>query len=257
MAKHPDADIYRCKHCTHVFSDPASMPKQESYDPDYYDDTHRRWFEHPNTALFDRITAIIPQGGSLLDVGCGRGDLLRHVQSKRPDVQLTGIDYSLNEDESIRFLQGDAIKLDIRERFDVVASLAVIEHVLDCVAFANRLRELTKPGGIAAIMTLNEASILYGLAGIGRVLGVPLAFNRLYSHHHIHHFTRASLRQLLESCGMTVSQHIMHNAPVKAMDLPVSGRTADAVLRVGVGAVFAAGSVLSKTYLQTAICSVR
>jgi 2-polyprenyl-3-methyl-5-hydroxy-6-metoxy-1,4-benzoquinol methylase len=103
-------------------------------------------------------------------VGCGRGDLLRHVQSKRPDVQLTGIDYSPNEDEIIRFLQGDAIKLDIRDRFDVVASLAVIEPVRDCVAFANRLRELIKPGGNAAIMTLNEASILYGLAGIGRVL---------------------------------------------------------------------------------------
>jgi SAM-dependent methyltransferase len=111
MARHPDADIYRCEHCTHAFSDPASMPKQESYDTDYYDDTHRRWFEHPNTALFDRITAIIPRGGSLLDVGCGRGDLLRHVQSKRPDVQLTGIDYSPNQDEIIRFLQGDAIKL--------------------------------------------------------------------------------------------------------------------------------------------------
>jgi 2-polyprenyl-3-methyl-5-hydroxy-6-metoxy-1,4-benzoquinol methylase len=257
MAKHPDADIYRCDHCTHAFSDPASMPRQESYAPDYYDDTHRRWFEHPNTRLFDRISAIVPHGGSLLDVGCGRGDLLRHVQRKRPDVQLTGIDYSPNRDENIRFLQGDAITLGIRERFDVVASLAVIEHVSDCVALANRMRELMKPGGIAAIMTLNEASVLYRLAGIGGALGVHLAFNRLYSRHHIHHFTRASLRRLLESCGMTVSRQIMHNAPVKAMDLPVCGQVPDAVLRIGVGAVFAVGSVLSKTYLQTAICSVR
>jgi 2-polyprenyl-3-methyl-5-hydroxy-6-metoxy-1,4-benzoquinol methylase len=256
MARHPDADVYRCDHCTHAFSDPASMPKQESYDADYFDDTHRRWFEHPNTALFDRITALVPRGGSLLDVGCGRGDLLRHVQSKRPDVQLTGIDYSQNQDEIIRFLQGDAIKLDTRERFDVVASLAVIEHVPDCVAFANRLRELMKPDGVAAVMTLNEASILYGLAGIGRALGVPPAFNRLYSHHHIHHFTRASLRRLLESCGMRVSQHIMHNAPVKAMDLPVHSQIADDLLRAGVATVFAAGSIVSKTYLQTAICSV-
>lgn len=256
MARHPDANIYRCERCTHAFSDPVSMAKQESYDTDYYDDTHRRWFEHPNTALFDRITATIPRGGSLLDVGCGRGDLLRHVQSKRPDVQLTGIDYSPNRDEIIRFLQGDAIKLDIRERFDVVASLAVIEHVPDCVAFASRLRELTKPHGVVAVMTLNEASILYGLAGIGRALGIPLAFNRLYSHHHIHHFTRASLRQLLESCGMSVSQHVMHNAPVKSMDLPVRSQIADALLRVGVWAVFAASSIVSKTYLQTAFCSI-
>jgi hypothetical protein len=47
----------------------------------------------------------------------------------------------------------------------------------------------------------------------------------------------------------------MHNAPVKAMDMPVRNPAADAVLRAGVGAVFAAGSVTSKTYLQTVICS--
>ena len=51
MARNPDADSYGCDHWTHAFSDPASMPKQESFDTDYYDDTHRRWFERPHTAL--------------------------------------------------------------------------------------------------------------------------------------------------------------------------------------------------------------
>ncbi len=255
MATHPEANIYRCECCTHAFSDPASMPKQERYDADYYDDTHRRWFEHPNTALFNRITTLIPRGGSVLDLGCGRGDFLRHVHRKRPDVQLTGIDYSANQDEAVRFLQGDALTLNIRDRFDVVVSLAVIEHVPDCVAFAKRMQELSKPGGTLVVMTLNESSILYGLARIGRVLGVPIAFDRLYSRHHVHHFTRASLCRLVETCGLKVSQHIMHNAPLKAVDLPVRSRTADAVFRVGLGAVFVAGSVLSKNYLQTVVCS--
>jgi len=255
MAKHPEADIYRCDCCTHAFSDAASMLKQESYDSTYYDDTHRRWFEHPNTALFDRLTAVIPYGGSVLDVGCGRGDFLRHVHRKRPDVQVTGIDYCPNKDETIRFLQGDALTLNIPDQFDVVVSLAVIEHVADCRALTRRMRELTKAGGTMAVMTLNESSILYGLARAGRVLGVPLAFNRLYSRHHIHHFTRASLRWLLKSCGLSVSRHLMHNAPVEAMDMPVCHPAVDAILRTGVWAVFAAGSVTSKTYLQTAICS--
>jgi SAM-dependent methyltransferase len=255
MATHPEADIYRCKCCTHAFSDPGSMPRQESYDPDYYNETHRRWFEHPNTALFKRITAVIPTGASVIDIGCGRGDFLRHVHRNRPDVQLTGIDYSPNQDEIIRFLQGDAFELDIRDRFDVVVSLNVIEHVSDCVAFADRLRELTKPGGTIAIMTVNESSILYGMARIGRLFGVPLAFDRLYSRHHLHHFTCASLLRLLESRGLKLSQHILHNSPVKAVDLPVQSRMADAVLRIMVGGVSGAGYVLSKGYLQTVICS--
>jgi 2-polyprenyl-3-methyl-5-hydroxy-6-metoxy-1,4-benzoquinol methylase len=231
------------------------MAEQESYGTEYYDDTHRRWFEYPNTELFDRLTAMIPQDGSVLDVGCGRGDFLRYVLRKRPDVRLTGIDYSSNQDDTIHFLKGDVLTLDIRDRFDVVVSLAVIEHVPDCVTFTHRLRELVKPGGTMAVMTLNESGILYGLGRAGQRLGVPLVFNRLYSRHHVHHFTRASLRKLLESCGLKVSQHIMHNAPLKAMDLPVRNSAADTVLRAGVWAVFAAGHVTSKTYLQTLICS--
>jgi SAM-dependent methyltransferase len=257
LAKHPDADIYRCNDCTHAFSDIASMPRQEEYGADYFDDTHRRWFEHPNTQLFDRVAAYIPRGGSVLDVGCGRGDFLRHVKVTRPDAQLTGIDFAPNQDEVIRFLRGDVNTLDIKEQFDVVMSLSVIEHVPDCVAFAHRMAELTKKGGATIVNTPNEASILYGLGRAGRSLGVPLAFNRLYSRHHLHHFTPISLRRLLESSGLKVSRHIMHNAPVKAMDLPVRNFAADGVLRTGVWAVFAAGSITSKTYLQTVVCSVQ
>jgi len=255
LAKHPDADIYRCTSCTHAFSDIASMPKQEEYGSEYFDDTHRRWFENPNIKLFNRVAAYIPQGGSVLDVGCGRGDFLRHVARTRPDAKLTGIDFAPNQHETIRFLQGDVIALEIPERFDVVVSLSVIEHVPDCVAFVRRMGDLTKPGGSTIVNTPNEASVLYGLGRAGRVLGVPLAFNRLYSRHHLHHFTPVSLRKLLESCGLRVSAHLMHNAPVKAMDLPVRNPAADAVLRAGVWAVFAAGTATSKTYLQTVVCS--
>jgi 2-polyprenyl-3-methyl-5-hydroxy-6-metoxy-1,4-benzoquinol methylase len=254
MAKHPEADIYRCSCCTHAFSDLASMPDQEIYDAGYYDNEHRRWFENPDTNLFDGITALIPEGGSVLDIGCGRGGFLHHVHSKRPDVQLTGVDYSSNQDEVIRFLQGDALKVDISDRFDLVVSLAVIEHVPDCVALAKRMRELAKPGGTLVVMTLDESSILFGLARLGRVLGVPMAFDCLYSRHHVHHFTRASLTRLLESCGLKVSQRIMHNAPLQAVDLPVRSRIADAVLRMALRVVFVAGCVLSRAYLQTVIC---
>jgi 2-polyprenyl-3-methyl-5-hydroxy-6-metoxy-1,4-benzoquinol methylase len=230
------------------------MPKQEEYGPEYFDDTHRRWFEHPNTRLFDLVSERIPRGGSVLDVGCGRGDLLRYLQKTRPDIHLTGIDFAPNQDHSIRFLQGDVVTLDIRERFDVVVSLSVIEHVPDCVAFARRMGELTKPEGTTIVNTPNEASVLYAMGRTARAMGVSLVFNRLYSKHHLHHFTPRSLRTLLQSHGLKVKDHRMHNAPIQAMDLPVKGVLADAVLRGGVWAIFAAGSATSKTYLQTAIC---
>ena len=39
MAKHPEADLYRCPVCTHCFSDPDSV-EPERYAPDYFDDAH-------------------------------------------------------------------------------------------------------------------------------------------------------------------------------------------------------------------------
>jgi hypothetical protein len=89
----------------------------------------------------------------------------------------------------------------------------------------------------------------------GSSLGIPLAFNRLYSRHHLHHFTPKSLRTLLESSGLAITDHIMRNAPLKAMDLPVRNPVADVLLRAGVWVIFTAGSITSKTYLQTVVCS--
>jgi 2-polyprenyl-3-methyl-5-hydroxy-6-metoxy-1,4-benzoquinol methylase len=255
MAPHPEANIYRCEQCTHAFSDAASMPEQETYDSSYYDEAHRRWFKHPNLGLFDRIASLIPQGASVLDIGCGRGDFLKHLHKKRPDLDLTGIDYSPNQDPEIHFLQGDAFTTEFLSQFDVTVSLAVIEHVEDCVAFTHRMRVLTKPGGMVVISTINESSVLYALARTGRALGIPLAFDRLYSHHHLQHFTRASLRQLLRSSGLRLTRHFVHNSPIQAVDIPVRSRSADAALRLAVLAVSVTGSLLSKSYLQTAICS--
>lgn len=231
------------------------MPSQEVYDEMYYDESHRRWFEHPNTPLFNRIAKLIPAGKSVLDVGCGRGDFLRFLHHRRPDLKLTGIDYSDNRSEGICFLRGDVLNLDVKGPFDFVVSLAVIEHVQDCVAFVHRLQQLTSEGGLVVVMTLNEGGLLYGLARAGLALGFHLVFDRLYSRHHLHHFTRKSLHYLLESCDLKVAQQIMHNAPLKAMDLPVKNPVLDAILRTGVGVVFITGSMTSKTYLQTAICS--
>ena len=255
LTKHPDADIYRCTHCTHAFSAPESMPEQEAYDSTYFYETHRRWFEHPNTQFFDQIAKIIPQDTSVLDVGCGRGDLLQYLHHKRPDLRLTGIDHSENHADGIHFIQGDFFKLDIRESFDIVVSLATIEHVRDCVVFTKRLHQLTRPGGLVVVMTVNESGLLYGLARCGRAIGIRLAFNRLYSRHHFHHFTRKSLCLALELGGLQVTKQITHNAPIKAMDLPVNNGAADAVLRIGVWAIFVSGSITTKTYQQTVICS--
>lgn len=257
MPSHPEANLFRCEECTHAFTQPDSIRRPELYGAAYYDEDHRRWFENPNTDLFERILGEVPHGASIVDVGCGRGDFLRFARNARPDLSLTGIDLSANADEpGIRFVQGDILILPLAEQFDFVVSLAVIEHVAEVAEFVRRMQRLAKPAGMIVVMTLNDGSLLYAAARLGRAVGVPLAFNRLYSVHHLHHFTRASLSDLLSASGCIVLKHFDHNAPVEAMDLSVKEGWLDSILRLGLRWLWVAGKATRRSYLQTIVCQV-
>ena len=242
-----------------VFSDQASMTAQETYSEDYFDDTHANWFNNPNLELFDAIARACEKAGpnaSVLDVGCGRGDLLKYLHGKNPNLRLTGVDLSPNPPtEGIEFIQGDALELEMNRKFDVVVSLAVIEHVTDIQAFVRGLSDLCEPHGTVIIMTLNDRSILYGMARfLDDKVGVSGPFVRLYSRHHLTHFNVTSLKRLLESNGMPVRETLLHDIPLAAVDFDANNPLVRSVFMFGVRMAFALGKQTGRTYLQTLFC---
>jgi 2-polyprenyl-6-hydroxyphenyl methylase/3-demethylubiquinone-9 3-methyltransferase len=46
--------------------------------------------------------------------------------------------------------------MDVRERFDIVLAMEVIEHVVDVGAFLDRCASMLKPGGLMVVSTLNR-----------------------------------------------------------------------------------------------------
>ena len=147
--------------------------------------------------------------------------------------------------------------MPIRQTFNVVVSLAVIEHVTDVRTFVDRLRRFTKPSGSVVIMTLNDDSLLYRLARMGGAAGVPLAFNRVYSRHHLHHFTRRSLRSVLENNGLKIELDMVHNAPMAAIDIPVKNFAVETGLLACLAVVFVIGGLTGTSTLQTVICRAK
>ncbi len=260
QAEHPEAAIYRCRDCTHCYTDPASIVAPESYSPDYFIDAHRNWFNNPNTALFDIIRTQAASAGtglSLLDVGCGKGDLLRHLQRIEPTWHLTGIDLSPNERcNGITFLHGDVFRMPSGQRYDVVTNLLVIEHIADIHGFVEALRRLCRPGGRIIITTNDEHSIVYATARLLRRIGRRAAYDRLYSRHHLNHFSVTSLRQLLHRHSISVIHTIHHNIPMAAVDLPPADRATRVLWHAGIRVAFAAGSLTRRTFLQTVVCEV-
>jgi hypothetical protein len=103
-------------------------------------------------------------------------------------------------------------------------------------------------------MTLNESSLLYRFARALRSIGVTSAFVRLYSKHHIHHFTARSLEKLLTSQGLELKERIFHNAPLAGIDIPSSNLLVDGVLRAVMWGICLVGDLTNTSYLQTMIC---
>jgi SAM-dependent methyltransferase len=256
---HPEAEILRCASCSHCFSDQHSIVP-ETYADDYFINTHRNWFKNPNFELFKKLLELVrPYGdsASVLDVGCGRGDFLIYLQQKYPTLKLTGIDLApLPTVPGIRLITSDIFDMALTEKFDVIVTLAVIEHVSDIRRFTDMLKQFGHPSSTIAIMTLNEDSLIYSVAKILKRVGIPSVFNRLYSKHHLNHYTLSSLRCLVESSGLNVVSQRTHNFPLAAVDFPSRGPVLDFVQLCGVALLFCLGRLTNKAFLQTIICRV-
>src|ERR1035437_4593694 len=88
---------------------------------------------------------IHPQ--SVCDVGCGAGEVLKHLSERLPagifyhgyDISPQAIAISAkNATENIHFQVGDVIEQDVK--FDLVLCLDLIEHVEDYIAFLKKIR---------------------------------------------------------------------------------------------------------------------
>ncbi|NQT13093.1 MAG: class I SAM-dependent methyltransferase [Planctomycetes bacterium] len=85
---------------------------------------------------------------SLLDAGCGNGVFLHFVRRARPDIELTGLDRSLQALQHVRTRKQHGSVDDIPfggNSFDCVSCLQVLEH-LPVGAYENALKELARVG---------------------------------------------------------------------------------------------------------------
>jgi ubiquinone/menaquinone biosynthesis C-methylase UbiE len=116
------------------------------------------------TKLFELHTLEIEHGDKILDIGCGRGDVIRYLSLNK--YNFWGIDYSesavnltksrINKSERRKIIKADARNIPINDNFfDKILIGDVIEHMSYSEAgnVVNESYRLLKPGGRLVIHT--------------------------------------------------------------------------------------------------------
>jgi SAM-dependent methyltransferase len=113
--------------------------------------------------------AKVPDGGSVLDVGCGTGSLVSTVAAAAPHSTVVGIDPALPSvqyartrftDPRITINHGNALALPYpTESFDQTLSLLVLMFIPHPEQAASEMRRVTRPGGIVAACTWDREGL--------------------------------------------------------------------------------------------------
>jgi SAM-dependent methyltransferase len=254
-------NLHRCPDCDHTFSIKGEGEK-ETYEEAYYLDRHPNWFANPNVGLFrfihQKILGLSKEKSlTLLDVGCGNGDFLKYLAEQDSFIELEGIDSSALRHEKVKFIQGDFYEYGFNKKYDVICNLMVIEHVDNPTGFVDKMTSLLKPGGILVTTTNNNHCLLYVIARVLRHLGIRVAFDRVYSHHHLQHFSNQSLKVILERFGFEVLYFRNHNYPLKAVDIPPGPWLIKKIYLLLVAIIFLLSNLFRNGFLQTYICRKR
>ena len=173
----------------------------------------------------------LPTGGHLLDVATGTGDIGFEAMRLRPDVQVTGVDFTHEmmiigqrkayreglldvHGSRLRFADGDTLSLPFADAtFDAVCSGFLMRNVTDIArAFAEQ-RRVVKPGGrvVCLEITRPQAPLWRDLFSLYFFRLVPLIGSLLsgqpQAYTYLPHSTLAfplpqALKGIMESVGL-------------------------------------------------------
>lgn len=204
-----------CLSCGHVFNETGARNKVESFYSDSYklmntnSSAEFKYFNN-NSGLglsslrFDVLSQItsLKKTGKILDIGCGKGNFLLEFSSKNPEWKLFGVELSKNalkftkQNLPSAILYEGLFNSDIfDEKFDIITTMGVLEHLEEPKTFLNEVSLNLKDDGLFFFDVPN-----FKLNPID-----------LHVFDHLNHFTKETLQNLINSSNFKIVKVIEFN----------------------------------------------
>jgi SAM-dependent methyltransferase len=147
----------------------------------------------------------------IVDVGCGNGSLLLALRDVWPEVALAGCDPSEEgvahgASHGLQLWRGGIGDASPPASADLIVSVNVIEHTADPLAFLIALGESLEPGGTIIVVCPDG-----GRPGVELLMA-----------DHVHSFTAAHLRTLIDRAGLVVTGHSIAPAALGEFQMVVA-----------------------------------
>jgi len=222
----------------------GSVPELKSYYGYCYDDEPQNPLVQLYESWLDRVERLRAPG-RVLDVGCGTGLFLS--VARRRGWEPYGIDdceeavaHARNHFELDPWVGEFADFAAEGRKFDVITGWDIIEHTRAPLELLEEMRRCLAPGGLIALSTPNQRSILDLVAGAmyhlsGARLTSPL--EKFYIEQHFLYFTPDTLVDALRRAKLTVVELERELTDLRRLTL-------GPLTRLALGSLFAAARAL-------------
>ena len=154
--------------------------------------------------LATRLAEIMPAHATILDVGCGDGEIAWLLIQQRPDLKVTGVDVLVRPDTRVPVEPFDGTTLPFADdSFDVVTFVDVLHHCEQPLELLREARRVARHSIVIkdhSLEGLAAGPTLRFMDGVGnRRYGVALPYN---------YWRPDQWAEAFNSLGLTVEQRI-------------------------------------------------
>jgi 2-polyprenyl-3-methyl-5-hydroxy-6-metoxy-1,4-benzoquinol methylase len=212
-------DIYRiikCKSCNHIQLFPNNYDVKHYYDDDSQDNEalqisnrdNVQWREMVENQAFRRLSILenitTLENKNIIDIGGGYGDFVKQTSQKYPNSTITILEPGITRIHSsqdsniikINQLLDNVFSNKNKDKYDIITSFHVLEHVLNPFEFIQNCYQMLKSNGVLYIEVPNQNNDIVQLSEYYKN-------NIWYMKAHISYFTIEIIQNILSKLDIT------------------------------------------------------